>query len=67
MVKEQVKVEELEGVRVVELRGDLDMDGSNVRFGNGIEFWGGAHDHLVEGNRIWEIYDSGDMLRQIQT
>ena len=24
----------------------------------GVELWGGAHDHLVEGNRIWEIYDS---------
>ncbi|HPC42600.1 MAG TPA: right-handed parallel beta-helix repeat-containing protein [Spirochaetota bacterium] len=38
--------------------GDLTMDGQNIRFGNGIEFWGRAHDHLVEGNRIWEIYDS---------
>jgi hypothetical protein len=29
-----------------------------VRFGNGIEFWGGAHDNLVEGCRIWEVYDA---------
>jgi MYXO-CTERM domain-containing protein len=29
-----------------------------VRFGNGIEFWEEAHDNLVEGNRIWEIYDA---------
>ena len=38
--------------------GDLTLDGQNIRFGNGIEFWGNAHDNLVEGNRIWEIYDS---------
>ncbi len=38
--------------------GDLWMDGSNVRFGNGIEFWGNAHDCLVEKCRIWEIYDT---------
>ena len=29
-----------------------------MRFGNGIEFWGAAHDNLVEGCRIWEIYDA---------
>lgn len=29
-----------------------------VRYGNAIEFWGGAEDHLVESNRIWEIYDA---------
>ncbi len=29
-----------------------------VRFGNGIEFWSAAHDHLVEYNRLWEIYDA---------
>lgn len=33
-------------------------DGRPVRFGNGIEFWEGAHDNLVEGCRIWEIYDA---------
>jgi len=35
-----------------------DARGRPVRFGNGIEFWGGAHDNLVEGCRIWEIYDA---------
>ncbi len=29
-----------------------------VRFGNGIEFWGDASGHLVERNRLWEIYDA---------
>lgn len=33
-------------------------DGKPVRYGNGIEFWSAAHDHLVEGCRIWEIYDA---------
>ncbi len=33
-------------------------DGRPVRFGNGIEFWNGARDHLVEHNRLWEIYDA---------
>lgn len=33
-------------------------DGRPVRYGNGIEFWAAAHDHLVEGCRIWEIYDA---------
>ncbi len=33
-------------------------DGHPVRFGNGIEFWSGAHDCLVEDCRIWEIYDA---------
>jgi hypothetical protein len=32
--------------------------GKPVRFGNGIEFWGNAHDNLVEGCRIWEVYDA---------
>ncbi len=31
----------------------------HVRYGNGIEFWGSAHDHLVEHCRIWDIYDAG--------
>ena len=30
-----------------------------VRFGNGIEFWGAAHDNLVQRCRIWEVYDAG--------
>ena len=29
-----------------------------VRFGNGIEVWGDAPGHLVERNRLWEIYDA---------
>jgi hypothetical protein len=33
-------------------------NGHPVRFGNAIEFWGGAEDHLVEHNRIWEVYDA---------
>jgi len=33
-------------------------DGKPVRFGNGIEFWANAHDNLVEGCRLWEIYDA---------
>ena len=32
--------------------------GKPVRYGNGIEFWSGAHDNLVESCRIWEIYDA---------
>lgn len=39
--------------------GDLNMDGSNIRFGNGIEFWSNAHDNTVEQCKIWEIYDTG--------
>ena len=33
-------------------------DGKPVRFGNAIEFWGAAHDNLVEGCHIWEVYDA---------
>lgn len=33
-------------------------EGHPVRFGNGIEFWSNAHDNLVEGCRLWEIYDA---------
>ena len=33
-------------------------DGRPVRFGNGIEFWAGARDCLVEDCRLWEIYDA---------
>ncbi|MDO4586816.1 MAG: right-handed parallel beta-helix repeat-containing protein [Planctomycetia bacterium] len=32
--------------------------GRRVRFGNGIEFWENANDHLIENNRLWEIYDA---------
>ncbi|MGD0111393.1 MAG: hypothetical protein ABSD48_05975 [Armatimonadota bacterium] len=38
--------------------GLMDLDGRPVRYGNGIEFWGGAHDNLVERCRLWEIYDA---------
>lgn len=44
----------------ISFMGGGDQDGINdIRFGNGIEFWGNAHDNLVERCRIWEIYDSG--------
>jgi len=33
-------------------------DGRPVRYGNAIEFWGAAHDNLVENCRIWEVYDA---------
>lgn len=33
-------------------------DGRPVRFGNGIEFWNCGEEHLVENNRLWEIYDA---------
>ena len=33
-------------------------DGEPVRYGNGIEFWSGARDCLVEDCRIGEIYDA---------
>lgn len=33
-------------------------DGNPVRYGNGIEFWSGARDCLVEDCRLWEIYDA---------
>lgn len=32
--------------------------GGPVRFGNAIEFWGAARNNLVEGCRIWEVYDA---------
>ena len=30
----------------------------DVRFGNGIEFWGNTENNLVERCKIWEIYDA---------
>ena len=33
-------------------------NGRPVRFGNAIEFWGAARDHLIEGCKIWEVYDA---------
>ncbi len=38
--------------------GDQYGDGRKVRFGNGVEFWGNAHDNVVERCRLWEIYDA---------
>lgn len=32
---------------------------THVRFGNGVEFWCGGRDILVEDNRIYHIYDVG--------
>ena len=37
---------------------DREKDGHPCRFGNGVEFWSDAHDNLVEGCRLWEIYDA---------
>jgi len=34
------------------------QQGEPVRFGNGVEFWADAHDHLVDSCRLWEIYDA---------
>jgi hypothetical protein len=36
-----------------------DSYGNPVRFGNGIEFWANAHDNVVVGCKIWEVYDTG--------
>jgi hypothetical protein len=33
-------------------------DGKPVRYGNGVEFWSSARDCVVEGCRLWEIYDA---------
>jgi len=33
-------------------------DGAPVRYGNGVEFWSGARDCVVEDCRLWEIYDA---------
>ena len=33
-------------------------DGVPVRYGNGIEFWANARDHVVADCRLWEIYDA---------
>ena len=52
--------------------GDQRGGEHTVRFGNGVEFWHNAHDCVVEGCRIWEIYDaaltnqaSGPPCRQV--
>lgn len=38
--------------------GDQMGGDRTVRFGNGVEFWGPAHDCLVERCRFWEVYDA---------
>ncbi len=38
--------------------GKFIFNGEIDRYGNGIEFWSDAHDILVEGCNIWEIYDT---------
>ncbi len=38
--------------------GNIHEDERQERFGNGIEFWGEAHDNLVKGCNIWEVYDA---------
>ncbi len=39
--------------------GELEIEGQdNVRYGNGVEFWGNANNNLVERCRLWEIYDA---------
>ncbi len=30
---------------------------NNTRYGNGVEFWCGSQDCLVENNHIWQVYD----------
>ncbi len=30
----------------------------HVRYGNGVEFWNGAHDNVVESCRLWNIFDA---------
>ena len=38
--------------------GMLQDAGGWARYGNGIQFWGDAHDNLVENCKLWEIYDT---------
>ena len=37
----------------------IDTLGNGVRYGNGIELWGGAEDVLVEGCRVSQCWDAG--------
>ena len=37
----------------------VDTLGNGVRYGNGIELWGGAEDIRVERCRVWECWDAG--------
>jgi hypothetical protein len=41
-------------------------DNSPIRYGNGVNFMNQAHDNLVQGCNIWEIYDSA-MTNQVDT
>ena len=34
------------------------QNGKPTRYGNGIEFWCGARNNLVENNRFWQVYDT---------
>jgi len=38
--------------------GDQCGGDRTIRYGNGIEFWAGGHDCLVERCRLWEVYDA---------
>ena len=37
----------------------MSYNGVPTRYGNGIEFWDNNYNSLVEGCRIWEVYDTG--------
>lgn len=39
--------------------GGGNLGGTGVRYGNGIEFWGNAHDIIVERCRISQTFDTG--------
>jgi hypothetical protein len=38
--------------------GGGNQNGSGIRYGSGIVFWGNAHDNIVERNRLWQTYDT---------
>jgi len=38
--------------------GDQYQDGSNLKYGNGIEVWENANNIEITGNRIWQIFDA---------
>ena len=35
------------------------VSGDRTRYGNGVQFWIGAHDNIVEGCKLDQIYDTG--------
>ncbi|VAW13014.1 hypothetical protein MNBD_BACTEROID01-365, partial [hydrothermal vent metagenome] len=45
------------GCDIAYIGGGRHGSGQN-RYGNGVEFWGEAHDNLVENCKIWEVYDA---------